>query len=62
MKDVVLKRWAKRCGADAACISNWNATAGKVANPGRAVILPNRAGWRTTSSGHLLAGSVSGER
>jgi TRAP-type C4-dicarboxylate transport system substrate-binding protein len=32
MKDVVLKRWAKRCGADAACISNWNATAGKVAN------------------------------
>ena len=32
MKDVVLKRWAKRCGSDAACISNWNATAGKVAN------------------------------
>ena len=32
MKDVVLKRWAKRCGADAACISNWNATAGKVVN------------------------------
>ena len=32
MKDVVLKRWAKRCGNDAACISNWNATAGKVAN------------------------------
>jgi TRAP-type C4-dicarboxylate transport system substrate-binding protein len=29
-KDVVLKRWAKRCGADAACISNWNATIGKV--------------------------------
>jgi TRAP-type C4-dicarboxylate transport system substrate-binding protein len=32
MKDVVLKRWAKRCGADAACISNWNSTAGKVVN------------------------------
>ena len=30
MKDVVLKRWAKRCGTDAACISNWNATVGKV--------------------------------
>jgi TRAP-type C4-dicarboxylate transport system substrate-binding protein len=32
MKDVVLKRWAKRCGADAACVSNWNATIGKVVN------------------------------
>jgi len=32
MRDVVLKRWAKRCGNDAACISNWNATAGKVVN------------------------------
>src|SRR6185436_18193216 len=30
MKDVVLKRWAKRCGTDAACISNWNSTVGKV--------------------------------
>jgi TRAP-type mannitol/chloroaromatic compound transport system substrate-binding protein len=30
MKDVVLKRWAKRCGTDAACITNWNATVGKV--------------------------------
>lgn len=32
MKDVVLKRWAKRCGSDASCISNWNATIGKVVN------------------------------
>jgi TRAP-type C4-dicarboxylate transport system substrate-binding protein len=32
MRDVVLKRWAKRCGNDAACISNWNATIGKVVN------------------------------
>ena len=30
MKDVVLKRWAKRCGSDASCISNWNDTIGKV--------------------------------
>ena len=30
MKDVVLKRWAKRCGSDAACITNWNNTIGKV--------------------------------
>jgi hypothetical protein len=30
MKDVVLKRWAKRCGGDATCISNWNDTIGKV--------------------------------
>jgi TRAP-type C4-dicarboxylate transport system substrate-binding protein len=30
MKDVVLKRWAKRCGSDASCISNWNDTVGKV--------------------------------
>jgi TRAP-type C4-dicarboxylate transport system substrate-binding protein len=30
MKDVVLKRWVKRCGADASCVSNWNATIGKV--------------------------------
>jgi TRAP-type C4-dicarboxylate transport system substrate-binding protein len=32
MRDVVLKRWAKRCGSDAACISNWNDTIGKVVN------------------------------
>jgi len=32
MKDVVLKRWAKRCGSDASCISNWNDTIGKVVN------------------------------
>ena len=32
MKDVVLKRWAKRCGGDASCISNWNDTIGKVVN------------------------------
>jgi len=31
LNDVVLKRWAKRCGADASCISNWNDTIGKVA-------------------------------
>ncbi len=30
MKDVVLKRWAKRCGSDASCISNWNDTVGKL--------------------------------
>jgi TRAP-type C4-dicarboxylate transport system substrate-binding protein len=30
MRDVVLKRWAKRCGGDAACIGNWNDTIGKV--------------------------------
>jgi TRAP-type C4-dicarboxylate transport system substrate-binding protein len=30
MKDVVLKRWAKRCGSDATCISNWNDTVGKL--------------------------------
>jgi TRAP-type C4-dicarboxylate transport system substrate-binding protein len=30
MKDVVLKRWAKRCGSDASCVSNWNDTIGKV--------------------------------
>jgi TRAP-type C4-dicarboxylate transport system substrate-binding protein len=30
MKDVVLKRWAKRCGTDAACVSNWNDSIGKV--------------------------------
>jgi TRAP-type C4-dicarboxylate transport system substrate-binding protein len=29
MKNVVLKRWAKRCGNDAACVSNWNDTIGK---------------------------------
>jgi TRAP-type C4-dicarboxylate transport system substrate-binding protein len=32
MRDVVLKRWAKRCGADASCIKNWNDTVGKVVN------------------------------
>lgn len=32
MRDVVLKRWAKRCGADADCIKNWNDTIGKVVN------------------------------
>jgi TRAP-type C4-dicarboxylate transport system substrate-binding protein len=30
MRDVVLKRWAKRCGSDASCISNWNDSIGKV--------------------------------
>ena len=30
MKEVVLKRWARRCGSDASCISNWNDTIGKV--------------------------------
>jgi len=30
MKDVVLKRWAKRCGADTACVANWNDSIGKV--------------------------------
>lgn len=30
MKDVVLKRWAKRCGTDASCVSSWNDTIGKV--------------------------------
>jgi TRAP-type C4-dicarboxylate transport system substrate-binding protein len=30
MRNVVLKRWAKRCGNDAACVSNWNDTIGKV--------------------------------
>lgn len=30
MRDVVLKRWAKRCGSDASCVSNWNDTIGKV--------------------------------
>ena len=32
MRDVVLKRWAKRCGSDASCIKNWNDTVGKVVN------------------------------
>jgi TRAP-type C4-dicarboxylate transport system substrate-binding protein len=32
MKDVVLKRWAKRCGNDASCVSNWNDSIGKVVN------------------------------
>lgn len=32
MRDVVLKRWAKRCGADADCVKNWNDTIGKVVN------------------------------
>jgi TRAP-type C4-dicarboxylate transport system substrate-binding protein len=30
MRDVVLKRWAKRCGSDTGCIANWNDTIGKV--------------------------------
>jgi TRAP-type C4-dicarboxylate transport system substrate-binding protein len=30
MRNVVLKRWAKRCGNDAACVRNWNDTIGKV--------------------------------
>jgi len=30
MREVVLKRWAKRCGNDASCVSNWNDTIGKV--------------------------------
>jgi TRAP-type C4-dicarboxylate transport system substrate-binding protein len=30
MQDVVLKRWAKRCGSDADCVKNWNDTIGKV--------------------------------
>ncbi len=30
MENVVLKRWAKRCGPDASCIKDWNDTIGKV--------------------------------
>lgn len=30
VQDVVLKRWVKRCGANAACVSNWNNTIGKL--------------------------------
>src|SRR5262245_3977068 len=30
MQEVVLKRWAKRCGADTGCVKNWNDTIGKV--------------------------------
>jgi hypothetical protein len=29
LKDVVLKRWVERCGAD--CVKVWNATAGQAA-------------------------------
>jgi TRAP-type C4-dicarboxylate transport system substrate-binding protein len=29
LEDVVLKRWAERCGAE--CVKQWNATIGKVA-------------------------------
>ncbi len=32
MQEVVLKRWAKRCGTNADCIKNWNDTIGKVVN------------------------------
>ena len=30
MENVVLKRWAKRCGSD--CVKGWNATVGKILN------------------------------
>ena len=46
MKDVVLKRWAKRCGADASLHQQLERHRRQSGRPdGRAVILPNRAGW-----------------
>ena len=46
MKDVVLKRWAKRCGADASLHQQLERHRRQGGQPdGRAVILPNRAGW-----------------